>query len=640
MTSTLVCGFFFLGATVVSGTLFEIDTRPLAMAAGGIFLLAAALMPGASARALWAERGTPGWSARAFVLGMIACAPASLGLAFSLGQEFPFAGDAAFHISVHVRTALFWLTPLGSDAAIRPSLEGVPSLAIADLVRARGLILAASIAAIVVASRAGFARAALVLAGGGAAAWAFAEHFPFQRYPGLVYFAGVPINLAIGALAPTEAATSPRLVAYLALPVWLFVLRPWIVGRAPDARGVAAAFLLFWGERQIYWQSAPYLETWAMCGVLLALETLYDRGRQGAALACLCIGAAGCAKEQAILFLPFVWLAGLPWRQAGENAPWRSDQMLAGFAAGLPFVFHALLRESAGGARNLGREGFDAGAWLEGAIIWASRVPGYFAEAGYLPLAATIVGFGFALLRPAGRAAAFAAAGGMTAGFLLYALDSFGAGGFSDALAGYYRFVAPFLPALAVGAFALADRAGSEKVALGLAAALAIVQMPGAIAGVRLMAAESERRNGHEDGNGAIFVPLRMLLESAERDGAIDRRTVVTVASPTPFSAPHPAAARGRELRFLDASGFECGCSAERPAVIAVYVLRDPAAAVRFAGVPRVHEIPLAPGTRAAKNEPPAAYAACRAALETTCGYVRTREIDGVPTGVIGAGPR
>jgi hypothetical protein len=56
--------------------------------------------------------------------------------------------------------------------------------------------------------------------------------------------------------------------------------------------------------------------------------------------------------------------------------------------------------------------------------------------------------------------------------------------------------------------------------------------------------------------------------------------------------------------------------------------------------VPRVSELALAPGTRGEPGAPPAAYPACRAAFEATCRYVRTREVDGVPTGILGAGPR
>jgi hypothetical protein len=45
-------------------------------------------------------------------------------------------------------------------------------------------------------------------------------------------------------------------------------------------------------------------------------------------------------------------------------------------------------------------------------------------------------------------------------------------------------------------------------------------------------------------------------------------------------------------------------------------------------------------GTRGGPGAPPESYPACRAAFDATCRYVRTREIHGVPTGVIGAGAR
>jgi hypothetical protein len=629
MTTAIFSGYFFVLATIVSGTFLEIDTHP-AFIAGVVFVLAAAWSPGAPATALWSGRPAPVWTMRAVLLGALACLPAALGLAASWRQEFPFAGDAAFHISTHFNTALFWASPIGSAAS------GVDRL---DPWRARGLVLFVSIAAVAAVAIWKGARAGLLAAGLLAALWAAIDSFPLQRYPGLVYFLGIPFNTVFFAVAPDEAATSPRIVAFLALPAWLFVLRPLLIGRTPDGAGVLAGLLLFWGERQIYWQSAPYLETWAICGVLLALETLHTRGARGSAAACLCIGAAACAKEQAILFLPFVWLAGRPWRPAEAGEPSRLDRLVAGFAAGLPFVFHAVLRARVPPKRNLAENGFEPSAWLDGTMVWASRIPEYFADAAYVPFGIALVGLGVALNRPAWRGGALAALAGAFTGMLVYTIDSTGPDGFSDSLAGYYRFAAPLLPALAVGAFALADRFETRKAVAALVTVMAIAQAPGAISGVRLMAAESERRTGLEDGNGTMYVPLRALLDAAERDGALARGSPVVVAAPTRFVAYHRAATNGRDLRFVDASGFECGCAADRPAAIAVYLLRNPRAA-EFAGVPRVSELALAPGTRGEPGAPPAAYPACRAAFEATCRYVRTREVDGVPTGILGAGPR
>jgi Flp pilus assembly protein protease CpaA len=86
MTAALVCGFFFLGATLATGTLFEIDGHPAALVAGGAFVLACLALRGANARALIAGRETPVWRARAIGLGVLACLPTALGLIVSRNQ--------------------------------------------------------------------------------------------------------------------------------------------------------------------------------------------------------------------------------------------------------------------------------------------------------------------------------------------------------------------------------------------------------------------------------------------------------------------------------------------------------------------------------------------------------------------------
>ena len=131
--------------------------------------------------------------------------------------------------------------------------------------------------------------------------------------------------------------------AVAAAVIWLFVLRPWLVGRWPDLRVLAFAVAIFWQQDVVYYFDSVYMEPWPLVLCLPVIEVLIDRGEVGAPVACLLIGAAATVKEPAIFALPFVWLAGAPWR-----GTWSERCRLTGcaLAAGVPFVLYFVARGS------------------------------------------------------------------------------------------------------------------------------------------------------------------------------------------------------------------------------------------------------------------------------------------------------
>jgi hypothetical protein len=193
------------------------------------------------------------------------------------------------------------------------------------------LLLTLAVAAIYRSSRLAalfFATAAFVI-------WGLCEATIFLRYPGGGYFAAVPFLGPAFLLHNVELAGR---VANVAAPiVWLFALRPWLIGRWPDLRVLPFAVLLFWQKDVIYYFDSVYLEPWAVVFCLLAVEILISRGSRGASVACLLAGAAAVVKEPYVLALPLFWLAGAPWRK-----PMSEVLALTGsaFAAGIPFLIY------------------------------------------------------------------------------------------------------------------------------------------------------------------------------------------------------------------------------------------------------------------------------------------------------------
>ncbi len=83
-----------------------------------------------------------------------------------------------------------------------------------------------------------------------------------------------------------------RLSNVCAALCWLFVLRPWLIGRWPDLRILPVALLLFWQKDIIYYFDSVYLEPWGIVLALLAVEVLLEKGTKRLPMACLLIGAA------------------------------------------------------------------------------------------------------------------------------------------------------------------------------------------------------------------------------------------------------------------------------------------------------------------------------------------------------------
>lgn len=538
----------------------------------------------------------PTWLSLA--VGLALLAPPAAKLALSLDRDFGFGGDTSFHIGVAFRLFAWWLALPGTspqrilDASALDALRAAPYL----LAFSRAALFAAALALYVACRRRRGADIALIV---GLLAWGAFESAQEFRYPGLGYLAAAafaPLGYVLG--APELAFRFGNLAAFA---VWLFALRPWLVGRWPDAGAALLGSFVFWTESALLFLDAAYLEPWALVFMLLAVELRAREGVRGAALACLLIGAAGACKEAAIFALPFVWLSAYPWRRGSGAAT------LAAFAAGLPFLSFVAVNRAIGQVRPIAFDWPDANT-LAALGETLSRLAQGGGGMAVLGLGLAALGLAFARERIA--AFAFAAAAIFQIAFFVLERGSAG-------YAGTPRF---FLPALALMAFGLAAFAAERRGAWALAAALAAAQAPGVAVDFARALGPPGARSFAEYYDAPFVFPIK----SATREMGPLAGPVLVLRPDAAVEAGATMGAQGAALVFAD--GGTCACSAERPALMALAPRASGyAAADLFGSTPLDRFFGPSPERIERWRAARASMPSCLAQLRATCERVVVR---------------
>jgi hypothetical protein len=250
-------------------------------------------------------------------IGAVALLPTALYLAVTWNREYAFSGDNGYHVTHQLRSRAFWL----------PQLPAFFALAAALWAAARARLLRWAIPA------------TLVLLW----VWSYPMTLPgtFARFPGAGYFFALPVQIVAGFFRWDSPVNAVRLSNALALPAWLFLLRPLVVKRWPDLRILPFCLFFFWQKDVVYLFTSVYLEPWSVVLALLAVEHLLETEGARALDSCLIVGLAALVKEQAVFLLPFFWLAAEPWKLAGEG---RRRALIVGLVSAVPFAYYILMR--------------------------------------------------------------------------------------------------------------------------------------------------------------------------------------------------------------------------------------------------------------------------------------------------------
>lgn len=588
-------GSFVLAGLIVSGAWTQFDAIGWPVWLLPLLILAVDLawpMPGPFLR-----RPARSESFGALAIAASLCAMHLLHIALTAREEFGFGGDEGYHLSATRAFAIYFMTA-------GPYLIAIVVL----FVMLRRLVprVAASVAA------------ALLIA----SSYALPQDALFGRYPTGLYLIATPLNVALDVAHVPFPFTANHIVNVLSLPMWLFALRPLVIGRWPDWRVMPVALLMYFQAPSIVYTGSALLEPWAFVFLLLALEAVVALEPDRRWIAVILAATATFFKETAILFIPPIWLlAMIEWR--GWRPVLRPHAITTGIAAIVPFVAYYAVRRGLHISRGY-EVGGAAALWtIARAHVWLDRARYQLGLGGSISVAIvtgwTIVAI--AAHRQAWREYAvwILSAAGIA---IFFAADVA-----SIPFTGHGRFLAHSLVALCGAVFVTTYWLWSvnRRVLIAVCAAIAVLQAAPAVRVFALDFAPDYERNSLEWDAGLVRFPIRSLI--GRLPPSVSRIRVVDFGVDLiSLKVAYPDLAKRYELlgESQPLASPDCSCRSQPEATLAVF--EWPA-----------HFSDTADGR--ARFELP--QAACLAQLRATCAVTATEpRADGAIVGAIGSGVR
>ena len=591
--ANLLPALFCLSAIVINNSIFRLGWLGPVWTASIVLVLAAItlLAPRLDVSAEKPGRLTYPHAA----LGLVAVAPVLASLLLGWNREYPYGGDQSFHLK-HI----FYLLNWWASSPGTPSVHDFPGSGDLrpehfqhilakpwHLLWCRAFVMIVIVAITVWCYRRSRLWA-LVFASATLLSWGSLESSIYFRYPAGGYW--LPMVFALPSYALGNIELASRVPNVLAPVVWLFVLRPWLIGHWPDLKIMPIAILLLWNKDALFYFDSAYIESWALIFSLLAVELIVVRGPDAAPLACLLVGSASCIKEPFIFALPFIWLAGTPWRVAQEKALALTGVALA---AGWPFILYYAARKSVAiEFRNFPQPvgtfyfdrtvpfDFSLGGFVEYIkAYWFNSITAFGGTTIFPSIVASI---GVVMLRGRRSLPVASVIGAGVFLLLFFAVDLEG-----RATPAYFRFLLFALPFLLAGIVSLGDSLAPQLLIVVVTGIL-LVQFPSAYIGAARSAQGSTDRNFTEFYDRPIVFPIKFLLAEARRKGILPRDATVYVNRPDITVKTIPGVSDN--MKFGPLGELYCKCTAEHPNIMALFV-RYANMNLKYADAP-----PLVPG--------------------------------------------
>ncbi len=462
-------------------------------------------------------------------------------------------------------------------------------------------------------------------------------HTIFYRYPGGGRFINAPmVRLALGqeSLGIFDAS---RLTNLASIAAWLFILRPLVVRKWPSISILPFALILFYQAEMIYFFTSVYLEPWALILMALALELLLIKpGANTYLKSCLLLGMAAIIKEPVVFFIPWFWLAGRPWAKGGKHF---RNAVLVGVASVLPFIIYYLCRATYGVNRfkSIGFEYLFSESW------WSEmgyRMAFHLGISGLVLMLLVAILWLYFLIRKheeIDRLALVCILGASFTVFMMFNLDFSG-----HTYTGYFRFYLPVYVLLVAPLLYLGfstQQTIARKTFIGLVSLFVIIgHGPRLFEYLSLTFSHDAARNFTEHYDSPIFLPIKALIEKAEKAGALKPGIAeyIHVNQVTGWNQPESGYKELDKLYDLRVKDQNlCECSNDTKVVIAPFVhytglnrrLLDP----DFVMVDQLPEKHIQRWTKSLSMRDQ-----CLDSLEQTCDFYAQEDLNGEAIGGIG----
>jgi hypothetical protein len=546
----------------------------------------------------------------------ISSSPVILYLFLTWNQEFPFVGDHDFHLYQNYISALFWASFKWHVLLI--------------------------IFSFILAVRFNLVRYWIPLAGMmliwwsryDTRPWHQMSHAFYVRYPALARFFSAPL-MSLAMLMGVDALYNiSRILNLFSLFAWMAFLRPYFLKREP---GVSfALFSLFFLSQPnvIYYFNTNYLEPLASIFILLAVESLFVlRQNNGYVVSCLLIGLAAMVKEQAILILPWVWIAGKPWNWKGGRQ-WARG-ITVGIVSVLPFFIYYLVRtQRMSSGRSFKLIPLDQWIDSERYLTLFGRLSYHLGGYGIAVVSLMLILNVIAVFQSKdNRAALLCILGAALTQIIFFFADAN-----SSAYLGYFRF-AFFSVALIAGIVLSLDKfiKISSTHFKGGILLLFFAASYNLFLFFSWITQGDMNRNFTEHSDAPIFLPISSLIEKAESQHLLRKGNVIHVTDNTGYHIDAASIHYKKKYSFKIDKLFKCSCDQPTDAVMVPFVY--------FSGMNvGLRESPPRPSPFA---DPPQKMVAswfaanakkdqCYKEMKDSCAAVVTKEFNGEVIGLLG----
>ena len=236
--------------------------------------------------------------------------PISFYFFFNIDQGHPFAGDYKFHVENSLNTNQFWLNSLfySLDLNNLYSYSLIKLLIIFFTSKLLILLLIIFIYFILVNFKKNISFFFLIIS---LISWSYFDKYDLN-YPSGLYFLSLPFNFIVYFFNNISLMEGLRICNFLSIFIWLFILRPFVIGKSPDLNALLFSAFILWKLEFIYVFTSAYLEPYGLICLFVAIElSLKDNKNSNTAF---WLGLSTCFKNINIFLFPFFWLIAKPWK--------------------------------------------------------------------------------------------------------------------------------------------------------------------------------------------------------------------------------------------------------------------------------------------------------------------------------------